>query len=412
VHYSHQTNKAILRKTVIISIALSFGVMGFFIHKELRHSLVQVFKKNSLTKYDLQKILASPNSTLQVRRSLSIPLQVKAESLFKLSKVHYGSAVVMNAKTGEVLALYSYGNLKDRSESENLALRATFPAASIFKVITAAAAVESGKLKANSMIPVRGSFHTLYKQNLFKSGGIEPTSEEAQKKSWRAISLEDALAKSVNSVFGKVGIFGVGAEGLRKTAEKFLFGSNIPFEYAVEPSIAYIPNDGYALAESASGFNRFTTLSPLHGALIGAAVINNGTLMEPSIVQEVVDPTGQALYSYEPKILSKVVEEEVALELQQMMHRTVIAGTSRRSFRSLKRSSLSEVFVGGKTGTLNGKNPPGRYDWFVGFGELGDQKVSVSVLCIHGPLRGAKASSIARTLLETHFQREILTKNE
>ena len=93
------------------------------------------------------------------------------------------------------------------------------------------------------------------------------------------------------------------------------------------------------------------------------------------------------------------------------MHKTIVAGTSCRSFRDSSRSvALSEVYIGGKTGTLNGWDPAGRYDWFVGFGQNANSKIAVAALCIHGGRRGVKASKVARDALEQYFRETIAAR--
>src|SRR5207253_301706 len=154
------------------------------------------------------------------------------------------------------------------------------------------------RLQHDSLIPVRGSYHTLYRQNVLKGGGLDPQNSPHYA---RLIKFEDALAKSVNSVFGKVGIFGVGSEGLRKIANRFQFGVSIPFEMPVDISQASIPDDQFGIAESASGFTRHNTISPLHGALIAATIANEGVMMEPAIVSQVTTKAGKIVYSFEPK---------------------------------------------------------------------------------------------------------------
>lgn len=364
--------------------------------------LKNVFSRE-ISKADLAKVLGTRfvpgqapaiESKYNIEYTIDQRLQHAVEQSLKRGKIPYGAFVALDAKTGQVLAMASHG-----VKGDNLALRATFPAASIFKIVTAAAAIESGVLSHNSMIPVRGSYHTLYKQNLFKGGGISP---QERSRYIRLISFEDALAKSVNSVFGKVGIFGTGADGLRKAAARFMFGQSLPFELPVDASAAKIPDDEYGLAESASGFTRQTTLSPLHGAMIAASVINGGTVMEPTIVSKLTAHDGSIEYISEPTPLGTVVASHTAEQLAKMMHKTITNGTSRRSFRRINRT-LDDVYIGGKTGSLDGWDPKGRYDWFVGFAERGDTKIAIAALCIHGDRRGVKSSLIARDALETYF---------
>ncbi len=358
------------------------------------------------TKADVARVLGKrlvtasriEENDLTVDYSVDQRLQQAVEQTLKRGKVPYGAFVAMDARTGQVLAMVSHG-----MKGENLGLRASYPAASIFKIITAAAALESHKFTHDSMIPVLGSFHTLYKRNVLKGGGIYAADSPRYA---RLISFEDALAKSVNSVFGKVGLFGVGTDGLRKIAARFQFGKDIPFELPLDQDTVMVPeaSDQFGIAESASGYTRHNTLNPLHGALIAAAVANDGVMMEPSIVNRALSKDGKLDYTFQPKPLLSILEKPTADELSMMMHRTIVMGTSRRAFRNVSSTgALNEVYIAGKTGTLNGWSPPGRYDWFVGFGQRDGVKIAVSALCIHGSRRGVKASQVARAAFEAYF---------
>ncbi|MBI3555436.1 MAG: hypothetical protein HY074_04135, partial [Deltaproteobacteria bacterium] len=271
-------NRSVYSNKKIARFKILFPVLGllaigsvFFAATESRPGRSPASSASS--KADVARILGKRQVTttrieendLTVDYSINQRLQETIEQTLKRGKVPYGAFVAMDARTGQVLAMVSHG-----MKGENLGLRASYPAASIFKIITAAAALESHKFTHDSMIPVLGSFHTLYKRNVLKGGGITP---ENSPRYARLISFEDALAKSVNSVFGKVGLFGVGTDGLRKIAARFQFGKEIPFELPLEQDAVIVPGseDQFGIAESASGYTRHNTLNPLHGALIAAA---------------------------------------------------------------------------------------------------------------------------------------------
>ncbi len=343
------------------------------------------------------KVFKGKDHEYTVQTTIHPILQHDIKTTFKKAQIAYGAFVAIDPTTGKVLSMVSYG-----MKNQNLALRATFPAASIFKIVTASAAIESGKFKHDSLIPVLGSYHTLYKRNLFKSGALEP---ESSPRYARLISFADALAKSVNSVFGKIGIFGLGSDGIKKAARQFAFNREIPFELNVESSKSLVPEDEYGLAESASGFTKNNTISPLHGALIASAIANEGAMMQPTLIERLTNEQGQLAYEFEPHVFSHSTDEKTSEELKVMLNRTITNGTSRTSFSGIDKStSLSNLFIGGKTGTLEGWDPRGRYDWFVGFADNGHKKLAVSALCIHGKYRGMKASKIARTAFETYFK--------
>lgn len=345
------------------------------------------------------------NQTYFIETTINSNLQETLEKIFLKSQIKMGALVAIDPETGKILSMISYGD-----PNENLALKASFPAASIFKIITAAAAIEQGKLNAYSLIPVTGSYHTLYKPNLFKSGALDP--RHAPKYA-RLISLSDAFAKSVNSVFGKIGIYATGAETLKQKAFDFGFNQEIPFEMPVQISKIKLNYDPYGIAESASGFTYNNTLSPLHGAMIAATIANNGVLMEPSIVQQLSLKDGTPVYQFEPTVFKTIISEKTANELKIMMAQTITHGTSKSSFKNFfKRTEFKNFYVGGKTGTLNSIEPKGRADWFVGISNNKNKKLAIAVLCIHGELRGMKASQIARYAIEKYYQNEQLSRHD
>jgi cell division protein FtsI/penicillin-binding protein 2 len=349
-----------------------------------------------MTKEEVGALIAARHhGGARIHYSVESRLQKTMERLYSANNIKYSAFVAIEPSTGRVLSLVS----RSQRRRDNLALQASFPAASVFKVITAAAALESGQFHNDSRIPVRGEFHTLLKRDVLAGGGLDSSTRP---RFARLITLEDALAHSVNSVFGKLGIFGIGGDGLLRMARRFGFDTEIPFELPVESDHISVPEDPFGLAAIASGFSPEVTLSPLHAALIAATVANGGVMMEPSIVERVESEGGQTEYSFQPTPIGRVLEETDARELGLMMHRTVTDGTSRRHFTSSD-DALSQVFIAGKTGTLYGPNPKGLYDWFVGFAEKNGQKIAVAVMTIHGSRYGLKASRVARVAFESWF---------
>lgn len=326
-------------------------------------------------------------------------LQAEMEGLFKSYGPDYGAFVAMDAKTGRVLSLVSF--TRKPNVTDNLALRATFPSASVFKVVTAAAAIESRNYSANTVIPFNGQNHTLYRGNILKTNITRWT---------RYTTLKDAFAKSINTVFGKIGAFSVGPESLRQYADRFGFNRRIASDLPLQPSQAVIPDDAWGLAESASGFTRENTMSPLQGALIASAVVNDGAMMEPYIVRSVTTQGEQgeaiALYEAQARAVGRAVDVATANEIRSLMRETVVRGTSRGSFKRFFRGELKDLEVGGKTGSLTGKSPKGKYDWFVGYAQDPDGKnrLAVAALTVHERLWRVKSSYLARRAMETYFK--------
>ena len=320
-------------------------------------------------------------------------LQETMESMFRQYSPDYGAFVAMDAVSGRVLAMVSYS--RDPKMRDNLALRATFPSASVFKVVTAAAAIQERKFSADTQIQFSGGNHTLYKSNILKTNYNR----------WsRHMSLRDAFGKSVNTVFGRLGAYTVGSEKLGVYAKRFGFNRTIAADLPMKEGRAPIGDDAWNLAQTASGFTRENTMSPLQGALIAAAIANDGVMMEPYVVQSVHTSEGNSLYTAEPRVANIAVEPSTAREIRELMNETVTAGTSRKSFRGFFKGSLKGLDVGGKTGSLTGMDPPGKYDWFVGYADGGPHRIAVAALTIHNKQWRVKSSYVARKAFESYFQ--------
>lgn len=330
---------------------------------------------------------------VRIHYSFDPKLQKSMEALFKSYTPDYGAFVAMDAETGKVLSMVSYS--KSDRETGNLALRASFPSASVFKVVTAAAAIEGHKISANTVIPFNGRNHTLYKHQIFGNHITRWT---------HFITLKDAFAKSINTVFGRLGAFTVGHTGLRLYADRFGFNRKIAADLPIQPGKAPIPEDQWGLAEAASGYTVENTMSPLQGALIAASVANNGVMMEPFAVESIHALDGHSLYSASPQVASVTMDPATAQEIRALMRETVTHGTSRGSFKGFFKHQFSLVDVGGKTGSLTGYDPKGKYDWFVGYARYNEHRIALAALTIHEKHWKVKSSYLARKAIENYFK--------
>jgi peptidoglycan glycosyltransferase len=327
-------------------------------------------------------------------------LQRAMENLLESYSPDYGAFVALDASTGRVLSLVSYS--RSGKIKENLALRASFPSASVFKVVTAAAAIEKHQVSGDTVIPFNGRNHTLYRGQILKSNITRWT---------RFITLREAFARSINTVFGKIGAYTVGPIGLRFYADRFGFNRKIAGDLPMQEGRAFIPDDLWGCAESASGFTRENTMSPLQGALIAAAVANDGIMMEPYVVESIskaveipLESVAETLYRVEPKVSTITMDPQTASVMRGLMKETVLHGTSRGAFRGFFRKDFTFLDVGGKTGSLTGLNPRGKYDWFVGYAHSGSHRIAVAALTISEKQWRVKSSYLARRAIESYFQ--------
>jgi penicillin-binding protein A len=331
----------------------------------------------------------------RVAYTIDYRLQATTKKLFEAYQPDYGALVALDATTGRILSMVSYA--KKPNELGNLSLKATFPAASVFKIVTAAAAIDENKANPDTIFHFNGANHTLYRRNIAALGS-------------RHMTLREAFAKSVNTVFGKLGV-SLRPRDLQLYAKKFGFNGIIPSDIPLQPGRFLIDDedDSWSVAEVASGFNRVSVMSPLQGALMAAAIVNDGVMMEPHLVESLEDQTGTSIYRFQPKIAATAVRVGTAAELRSMMRETVTNGTSRKAFRQLLRKrSYSEYEIGGKTGSLTSISPRGRCEWFVGYALDGEHRIAVAALTVHEKIWKLKASELARLYMENYFRGEAI----
>jgi cell division protein FtsI/penicillin-binding protein 2 len=318
------------------------------------------------------------------------------------SMTQHAAAVVIRPDSGQVLAMASYENNGNGGRGENLCLRADFPAASLFKIVAAAAAVEARGMNPETPLAFRGQKYTLYKSQL---------KEDRAKKGKRGnpgtkTTLREAFSDSINPVFGKIGIHYLGSELITQYADRFLFNHAIPFDFFVAPSRFMKPTDDYALAEVASGFNKRTLISPLHAGLITASIANGGTMMAPWLIKSVTNDSGDVLYEAVPSVLASPISKKTASKMMVLMEGTVEEGTARRAFQPLQRKrELRYVDLGAKTGTINGATDHCKYEWMTVYvlPSDGDGGLCITVMTAHGERIGVRAKDIARLIIDRHY---------
>jgi peptidoglycan glycosyltransferase len=320
-------------------------------------------------------------------------LQTSVEEVFRKYRPPFSAFVALNPKTGKILALADYS--RESPENGGIWKRATYPAASVFKIITAACALEKGVLNYDSSVSFRGNKYRL------GPGKINKPSKWDQQ-----THFDEALGKSNNVVFGRVASQLVGPQTLRQYCEAFGFNHPLPFDFPLESSRATIPDETYELARCGAGFAG-VTLNPLHGAMIAASIANGGAMMRPYLIETVRSNEGETLYQARAEVLGQPISVKTAWDLNRMMRRTVEDGTAAKTFHRYGKDLVQKILISGKTGSLSGDNPPGSYDWFVGFAPADDPQIAFSAMIInHGgyKLRGV---FVAQEALKIFFRDQL-----
>lgn len=319
--------------------------------------------------------------------TLDPELQEYVSKLVAQAQASHVAIVVMNPSTGAVLAIAGKSN-----SIEDIEYHAGFPAASLFKVVTAAAAVEHAGIAPHSLIPFRGGTYTLNQANYYP---------DAQKDR-RLMSVGEAMGRSCNPVFGHLGVKYLNGSILSKYARQFGFNRSLGFEAPLPESSAWIPqNDLYELSRTSAGFGE-VRVSPIHAATLMSGIANGGVLPRPQIIDTVVAPDGSVIHKQKSETLQRIVQASTAQSLMEMMRNTTTIGTSRREFMRGSTPTLGVIDVAGKTGTLSGDNPPGLNNWFIGAAPISNPQVTVAVITVD-PRRASKASHLGRLVLQKHF---------
>lgn len=341
------------------------------------------------------------NAPLKVEYTFDPSLQAEAGRLLERYNPDYGVFVAVEPDTGQVLAMAD--STRDGSDYGFLPVQNTFPAASISKIITAIAAVNEEVASTSTVIPFNGKSTSLYKKNVFHH----------KDNTWtRKLTLQESFAKSVNSVFGRLGAVMLGGDRMFQYAMNLGFNGVFDSDFGFgSGQIELDPENGWQVAEMASGYTRRNTLSPVHGAVLGAIPVNGGKLVAPVIVKSLLGPHGIPIYVHDTPAVSSVMTEQSAAQLRAMMESTVKIGSARHSFRKFHRSHRADIVVGGKTGSLTGFHPKGKYDWFVGFAQQGEKKIAYAMLCINKQKWYVKSARFAREMLEFYFRPESSQQN-
>jgi cell division protein FtsI/penicillin-binding protein 2 len=316
--------------------------------------------------------------------TLDPALQARLERALAAWTVPWGAVVLVEPATGKVLALAEHSRAEPARRG--LAIAALSPAASIFKLVSAAALLEKG-VEPEETVCYHGGKRRLQPKLL----------ADDPRRDRRCASLASAFGHSTNAIFAKLAGRDLDGAALREAASRFLFNARIPFERPVETSTAEIGDEPFDVANAAAGFGN-VRISPLHAALLAATVANGGIFVPPRLVDLVRGGAEPAA----PPAPWRVVDEAVAARIAEMMRSTITEGTARRVFRRVA-PPLRGVAVAGKTGSLFEREPFRDHSWFVGFAPADRPEVAIAAVVVNERMWRVRAPSLAREALEIYF---------
>jgi peptidoglycan glycosyltransferase len=370
----------------------------------------------------LTSVFGSFNGTPKVgddvHTTLDPTAQTQARQLLDSAVSRYGatagSVVAMVPKTGAVKVMYSNPTYNDNDPKApcgvgclvNYATQSRLPPGSTFKLVTTAAALDTGKYTPDSVInghgPIMVSGHPLQNDSGEEYGDV---------------TLSDALTNSINVVYAQVGE-ALGANVMQDYMERFGFYSYPPMDYPVSQMVRSgelfypgscrnnknllllpVTDPCVDLGRTAIGQANLA-VTPLQMAMVVSAIANKGTLMQPRLASKVVNQEGQVVQAISPQEDDQVMKPKVASEMSTMMRNVVEEGTGQTA-------NLEGQTIAGKTGTAStGGTQDGQPlddAWFVGFAPVADPKIAVAVelTSIKNGYGGQYAAPIAAQVIKT-----------
>jgi peptidoglycan glycosyltransferase len=292
-----------------------------------------------------------------------------------------GSVVALDPQTGKVLVManvpsYDPNKVVDdvkqgRREGSgrfNRATQARYPPGSTFKVVTAAAALDSGRYRPDSLISGKNN-KKISGVPLQNSHGVDfPT-----------ITLTKALTFSVNTVFAEVAEK-LGSDTMYRYMRRFGFNQKPPIDLPADELTASGVYKGDKLLDGSDSVDigrvgigqERLLVTPLQMAMVAAAVANDGALMKPRLGDRFVNPDGRLAGRVREEKASQVMSSETARALTEMMGKVVEEGTGTQA-------ALTGIDVAGKTGTAEVANATNNQAWFIAFAPKNDPRVAIAV---------------------------------
>lgn len=341
--------------------------------------------------------------TGQSAQGASVQLTLNAKAQQAAAKAlgnQKGAVVALDPKTGAILAMVTspsydpnqlaghdlnkvqqnFEKLSKDSDQPllNRAINGNlYPPGSTFKLVTSAAALESGKYQSDSTLPGPA------KLRLPGTSNYLPNDFPGNCGAGDKVTLKRALTISCNTAFASLGM-SLGQDDVRSMATKFGFGKSLSIPMSVTPSV--FPNDlnKPQLAQSAIG-QYDVRATPMQIAMVSAAIANGGKEMTPYLVQSVRDKNLDVIQTTDSKEFSSPVSGDTAKTLTNMMESVVSEGTGTNA-------AIPGIKVAGKTGTAEHGQGRNADVWFTGFAPADNPKVAVAVLVENGGTVGQEAS--------------------
>lgn len=325
-----------------------------------------------------------------------------------------GAVVALEPRTGKVLAMVSLPsydpnriaghdlgkvadltdklNKRDDEPLLNRATEMTLPPGSTFKLVTAAAALETGDYDADALVPGGPTYKLPQSSKVIGNGGRNCGTDR--------IPMVQALEYSCNTTFLALANE-LGEDKMRAQAEAFGFNSEPLADFADDEQAASVyPEELDEPQTALTGIGQFEVRStPLQMAMVVAGIANDGVVMRPYLVDAIRSPDLDVLSQTEEQEYSEATSSDTAHELKKMMVSVVENGTG-------SVASIPGIEVGGKTGTAESGSERNNYAWFVSLAPADDPQVAVAVMIENANVPnndiagGRLAGPIAKAVME------------
>ena len=363
-----------------------------------RHSVTAQFETAcallNWASFSDDRLTARTPSELTVQYTIQSDLQKRVYDFMASNKVPYGVFIAMEPATGRILAMTSYS--ENSSSWKQRAFFDPYPMASLFKIVTASAALENKLITPETVVEFRGGF---------ASENPRHWSAASRGKN-NKLDITDAMGKSVNPVFGRVAADIAGKTYVMETVDRFGFNRAVFPDIPVKNSKAAEPQDVFGLMQMGAGLDHDVQISPLHAVMVMSAIANEGRMMRPELIEKIIKPDGTVWQVYAPQeALLRMVSPETALSLTKMLSSTVTTGTSRKAFHDQQGRRRLSVDVCAKTGSINGTDPQGYYSWFAAFAPAQNPQIALVALVINGERWKIKSSQVGAEALEEFFEK-------
>ena len=313
-----------------------------------------------------------------------------------------GAVVVMEPDTGRILAMVSkpaydpnqvqnqWDSLRTDSESRllNRATQGVYPPGSTFKIIT--------------LLEFMREYPEEYRNFHYDCNGVleqgDYTIQCYHKTAHGSQNLEEAFANSCNGAFAAIGMM-LDQKKLSGTTRELLYDQNLPVPLSYSKSVftEAAQDDTWQILLTAIGQGK-TQITPMHSAMITAAIANGGTLMKPYLMDHVVNAAGEMVKAFTPEAYGNLMTASEAEVLGTMMRAVVTEGTGSK----LKNDQYT---VAGKTGSAEFETGKETHAWFTGYAPAENPQLAVSVIVEEGGSGGAAAAPIARAVFDNWFSR-------